>query len=57
MTKPNEPYYALERFLAADKPRPVAQSRHIVRRCNPRREGDEMACACGARWDIREDHP
>jgi len=22
-----------------------------------RREGDEMACCCGKRWPIGEDHP
>lgn len=22
-----------------------------------RREGDEMACSCGARWEVGEDHP
>lgn len=22
-----------------------------------RREGDEMACSCGRRWPIGEDHP
>ena len=22
-----------------------------------RREGDEMACRCGARWPVGEDHP
>ena len=22
-----------------------------------RREGDEMACSCGARWAVGEDHP
>lgn len=26
--------------------------RHIERR-----EGDEMACSCGARWDTGESHP
>lgn len=28
------------------------RSRHILRR-----EGDEMACSCGARWAVGEDHP
>jgi hypothetical protein len=23
----------------------------------PRREGDEMACKCGKRWPVGEDHP
>lgn len=22
-----------------------------------RREGDEMACSCGKRWPVGEDHP
>lgn len=26
-------------------------------RCAQRREGDEMACRCGARWPVGEDHP
>lgn len=31
---------------------PTSRSAHVVRR-----EGDEMACKCGARWPIGEDHP
>ena len=23
----------------------------------PHRQGDEMACACGKRWPVGEDHP
>lgn len=30
----------------------VAAKRHFVRQQN-----DEMACSCGARWPVGEDHP
>ena len=30
----------------------TAKSRHLVRR-----EGDERACSCGARWPAEEEHP
>lgn len=35
-----------------DTPRRVKGTIH-----NVRREGDEYACSCGARWDVSEDHP
>lgn len=28
-----------------------------VERCSARREGDEIACRCGKRWAVGEDHP
>jgi len=37
---------AVRKFLPPKTPR------HITRR-----EGDEMACKCGARWDAGEQHP
>jgi len=29
----------------------------VVPRHAIRREGDEMACSCGARWEVGGDHP
>lgn len=34
------------------RPRVVPKTKHAQRR-----EGDEMACSCGARWPIDEEHP
>lgn len=30
---------------------------HPALSCQQRREGDEMACRCGARWPVGEAHP
>ena len=34
------------------QPRRVPKPEHAQRR-----EGDEMACSCGARWPSEEEHP
>ena len=37
---------SIERFNAPSR------NRHVTRR-----EGDEIACSCGARWDVGGEHP
>ncbi len=34
------------------KGKPDVEFHHL-----PRREGDEVACSCGLRWPIGEEHP
>lgn len=43
--------------LAAAKRREYASPvfQHAMHK--PRREGDEIACSCGKRWPVGEDHP
>lgn len=40
------------RKYARKIPRPKTSTRHATRR-----EGDEMACSCGSRWEAGESHP
>lgn len=42
----------VERAASIQRFNAPSRSRHIQRR-----EGDEMACSCGARWPVEEEHP
>lgn len=35
----------------------LQEAMRVLGGCKDRREGDEMACSCGKRWPIGEDHP